>query len=210
MSAGRLHLGLERSGGRVKSHVPLCVLFIHAMLTRHQVQGLMKKSSDGHAYWAYGGDYGEHVHDAMWNINGLTWPDGSWHPSCFQVKKTLCPIRISIQWRQAGQSGAQHAAVISFTTGFEPEVMSSLGWKWVLEIDGEMCSAGELRAFPMNTISGLDGVLLREEVELGPIFPLLSTDVEGSPGLGRGKEAVLTVSTLCDIQDSLCAAGNTR
>ena len=157
----------------------------------------MKKNSDGEAFWAYGGDFGEHVHDAMWNINGLTWPDGSWHPSCFQVKKTLCPIRISIQLRPAGHDCTQHIASISFSNGFDPELMSSLGWKWLLEMDGETSLAGELRAFqdPRATTTTAD-------VELGAILSphaggMQNADVERALGMGQGREAVLTVSMTC-------------
>jgi len=173
-------------------------------------QGLLKKNSDGEAFWAYGGDFGEHVHDAMWNINGLTWPDGSWHPSCFQVKKTLCPIRIDIQVRRLPHDPARHVANISFSNGFDRQLMACLGWKWSLEIDGDVVCVDVPRAFALVAGSGLgapDGVFLREEVELGEIAPPrpgmrhttlpLKTDVETTRPSAPAREAVVTVRKSC-------------
>ena len=75
--------------------------------------------------------------------------------------------------------------------------MSSLGWKWLLEMDGETSLAGELRAFqdPRATTTTAD-------VELGAILSphaggMQNADVERALGMGQGREAVLTVSMTC-------------
>ena len=38
-------------------------------------QGVAVEDSQGRARWAYGGDFGEAVHDANFCLNGLNWPD---------------------------------------------------------------------------------------------------------------------------------------
>ena len=39
----------------------------------------------GPAHWAYGGDFGDPVHDAQFCCNGLIWPDRSPHPALEEV-----------------------------------------------------------------------------------------------------------------------------
>ena len=39
------------------------------------------------AVQGYGGDFGEPIHDAQFNINGLVFPDRTLHPGCAEVKK---------------------------------------------------------------------------------------------------------------------------
>lgn len=53
-------------------------------------QGLLKEDN-GKKYWAYGGDYGEAVHDMNFNINGLCFPDHSPHPGLYQVAHLSLP-----------------------------------------------------------------------------------------------------------------------
>jgi hypothetical protein len=109
-------------------------------------QGLLKESSDGQPFWAYGGDFNEHVHDAMWLINGLVWPDRKWKPGCFQVKKTLSPVGISI--RISKRAAFRYTARVSFRNGYQARTLSGMGWQWSLEIDGTPVSKSELRPFP--------------------------------------------------------------
>lgn len=49
-------------------------------------QGLAAKDSDGHSYWAYGGDYGKDMpSDGNFLINGLVAPDRTPHPHLYEV-----------------------------------------------------------------------------------------------------------------------------
>ena len=50
-------------------------------------QGLEVRGWAGSRYpsWAYGGDFGERVHDAQFNINGLCFPDRTPHPAMHEV-----------------------------------------------------------------------------------------------------------------------------
>ena len=124
-------------------------------------QGLLKRGVNGEEYWVYGGDHDEHVHDAMWNINGLVWPDRTWHPSCFQVKKSLSPITVTIEiigCRQGirGTDMCQgfsrdslsclYTALITFRNGYEARTLAAMGWQWSLEVDGDMLEQSALLA----------------------------------------------------------------
>ena len=57
--------------------------------------------------WAYGGDYGEKVHDARFCINGLVGPGRRPHPALLEVKRVMQPVRIELPkpWTYAGARG---------------------------------------------------------------------------------------------------------
>lgn len=49
---------------------------------------------EGQPYWAYGGDFGETVHDLNFVCDGLCWPDRTPHSSLLEYKKVIQPIRV--------------------------------------------------------------------------------------------------------------------
>ncbi len=57
-------------------------------------QGLTKIDEHKVEYWAYGGDFGEQIHDNDFCINGLIWPDRTPHPSLWEYKKVLQPVSV--------------------------------------------------------------------------------------------------------------------
>ena len=56
-------------------------------------QGLLHKVQDANGKtveaWGYGGDFGDPVHDAQFNINGLIWPNREPHPGCWECKAVM-------------------------------------------------------------------------------------------------------------------------
>ena len=56
-------------------------------------QGLLQwvTNADGERVeaWAYGGDFGEPVHDAQFCINGLVFPNREPHPACHECKAVM-------------------------------------------------------------------------------------------------------------------------
>ncbi|MDD7986367.1 glycoside hydrolase family 2 TIM barrel-domain containing protein [Lentisphaera marina] len=57
-------------------------------------QGLAEHDENGEKYWAYGGDYGEKIHDFDFCINGLVWPDRTPKPAMYEFKKCAEPILV--------------------------------------------------------------------------------------------------------------------
>ena len=57
-------------------------------------QGLRKTDEQGRPYWAYGGDFGETIHDFDFCNNGMVWPDRRAHPAMYEFKKLVQPIRM--------------------------------------------------------------------------------------------------------------------
>ena len=57
--------------------------------------GFEKKTKDGRSYWAYGGDFGEEVHDGNFICDGLVFPDRTPSPGLLEFAKVIEPVRIS-------------------------------------------------------------------------------------------------------------------
>lgn len=59
-------------------------------------QGLLHKVKDASGKtveaWGYGGDFGDPVHDAQFNINGLIWPNRQPHPGCWECKAVMVSL----------------------------------------------------------------------------------------------------------------------
>ena len=64
-------------------------------------QGLLQwvTNADGERVeaWAYGGDFGEPVHDAQFCINGLVFPNREPHPACHECKAVMARPRRPLQ-----------------------------------------------------------------------------------------------------------------
>lgn len=57
-------------------------------------QGLKKIDENGNEYWAYGGDFGEEIHDFDFCCNGLIAPDRTPHPAMYEFKKLAQPVAV--------------------------------------------------------------------------------------------------------------------
>ncbi len=59
-------------------------------------QGLLKKDSQGREFYAYGGDFGEKLHDSNFCINGLVAPDGRPKAAMYECKHVFQPVVCSL------------------------------------------------------------------------------------------------------------------
>jgi len=96
--------------------------------------GIPALTSDGRPYYAYGGDFGEPLHDGTFIADGLLFPDRTPSPGLLDAKKIFEPVRMH-------RSGA---ASISVTNRFEVLDLSHLSFSWVLETEGTRVAAGPL------------------------------------------------------------------
>ncbi len=116
-------------------------------------QGLLKwvTNADGERVeaWAYGGDFGEPVHDAQFCINGLVFPNREPHPACHECKAVMVRAR-----------AAQHAHSHSGSRRAEHEAEPAFGMRGLAEGEptwrrgyldpsnlGSCCRTLALRAF---------------------------------------------------------------
>ncbi len=56
-------------------------------------QGLRKKTDDGTEFYAYGGDFGDQPNDKNFCLNGIVYPDRSFYPKTYEVKKVYQYIK---------------------------------------------------------------------------------------------------------------------
>jgi beta-galactosidase len=97
--------------------------------------GVARTAQDGTLYYAYGGDFGEEVHDGNFVIDGLVFPDRMPSPGLVELKKVVEPVRIEVDAsaRTIGVRNLHHTR----DTGY-------LRWSWVLEQEGVALGSGEL------------------------------------------------------------------
>ncbi len=65
--------------------------------------GVRRRTEDGRAYFAYGGDFGEDPHDGNFVIDGLVFPDGSPSPGLVEYKKVIEPVQAELSDAAAGK-----------------------------------------------------------------------------------------------------------
>ncbi len=58
--------------------------------------GLLRHDEDGNEFFAYGGDFGERLHDGTFIADGLLLPDRTPSPSLGEMKAVFAPIRLDV------------------------------------------------------------------------------------------------------------------
>jgi beta-galactosidase len=147
--------------------------------------GIARAAADGSGYYAYGGDFGEEVHDGNFVIDGLVFPDRTPSPGLGEYKKVIEPVRISVDAcaRTVTVRNLHHTR----DTGY-------LRWRWVLEEEGVPFGSGEM-AVPVVRAGAAGSAGWPEEV----------TRLLGGAG---GGEVWLTVSAVLAEAESWAPAGH--
>nr|WP_231114892.1 glycoside hydrolase family 2 TIM barrel-domain containing protein [Lentzea aerocolonigenes] len=91
---------------------------------------------DGH--YAYGGDFGETIHDGNFVIDGLVFPDRTPSPGLLEFAKVFEPVRIT------GTAGG-----IRVESFYDHVPLEHLRFEWVYEVDGVEVAAGSLAVPPV-------------------------------------------------------------
>jgi beta-galactosidase len=63
-------------------------------------QGLQKTDSAGNLFYAYGGDFGEKLHDGNFCINGIVAPDGRPKAAMYECKRVFQPVECELADRE--------------------------------------------------------------------------------------------------------------
>ena len=124
--------------------------------------------------WAYGGDFGERVHDARFCINGLVGPGRRPHPGLFEVKSVLQPVRIALGQRPwvyeapedgVGVRGAARATgTIRLRNLYGFRSLAGLRVSVSLQVDGVVVGR--------SVVECLDDVAAGASLELRIVVPL--------------------------------------
>ncbi len=148
-------------------------------------QGLTKKTEDGREYWAYGGDYGEPVHDSDFCINGLIWPDRTPHPAMEECKYLKQPVSFSLK------SGDGRLTTMVLKNKQDFTDLSWLEASWELLQNGETVASGDLK---------LPALKAGEEAELA--LPV------SMPPAASGEEFFLNITVTVKEAQRWCKAGH--
>lgn len=100
--------------------------------------GIRRRTGDGREYFAYGGDFGEELHDGNFVVDGLFFADRTPSPGAVQFKKVIEPVRI-----EADASG------VRITNRYDLRDLSHLEFRWILEEEGTPVAGGVLPVPPV-------------------------------------------------------------
>ena len=101
--------------------------------------GLRTRTADGAELFAYGGDFGEPLHDGNFVADGLLFPDRTPSPGLLELKKVVEPVRIA----------SDPAGAIRITNLHAFLDLSHLAFPWALEDEGIEVASGRLEVPPL-------------------------------------------------------------
>ncbi|MGH3327714.1 MAG: glycoside hydrolase family 2 TIM barrel-domain containing protein [Streptomycetales bacterium] len=101
--------------------------------------GLRQRTADGREFFAYGGDFGEPLHDGNFVADGLVLPDRTPSPGLIEYKKVIEPVRI-----EGDAPAASAPGTIRITNRYDFLDLSRVRFSWVLEQEGTPVAGGPL------------------------------------------------------------------
>ncbi|MDJ1132936.1 glycoside hydrolase family 2 TIM barrel-domain containing protein [Streptomyces iconiensis] len=146
--------------------------------------GLSRRTQDGRLWFAYGGDFGEELHDGNFVCDGLVFPDRTPSPGLTEYKKVIEPVRIG---------PGRAPGTVRVTNGYDFADLSALAFAWSYEAEGARVSGGML---PLPE----EPVLPGESAEL--VLPT-------PPEHARAGEAWWTVSAVLAQDTDWAGSGHT-
>ena len=141
--------------------------------------GLRQRTADGGERYAYGGDFGEPLHDGNFVADGLLLPDRTPSPGMLEFKKVIEPVRID------GDAAAGRVRVANL---HDFRDLAHLAFHWALEEEGVAVAEGTLDVGP-----------LRAQETAEPAFPELPATSD---------EAWLTVRAVLAADEPWAPAGH--
>ncbi|MEV5349433.1 glycoside hydrolase family 2 TIM barrel-domain containing protein [Streptomyces achromogenes] len=85
--------------------------------------------------FAYGGDFGEELHDGNFVCDGLLFPDRRPSPGLIEYKKVIEPVTLT---------GDGRAGTVRVTNGYDFTDLAALAFSWSYEVEGEPVEEGTL------------------------------------------------------------------
>lgn len=100
--------------------------------------GIRARTPEGVEYFAYGGDFGEVVHDGNFVMDGMVLSDGTPSPGLFEWKQIVAPVRLRVEADAVLVENRRHDASTV-----------DLRFDWRVELDGRTTAEGTLEAPPI-------------------------------------------------------------
>ncbi|MCL7382462.1 glycoside hydrolase family 2 TIM barrel-domain containing protein [Streptomyces sp. 35G-GA-8] len=95
--------------------------------------GILTTTPDGTPYHAYGGDFGEVVHDGNFVMDGMVLSDDVPTPSLHEYKAVVQPVRFTFDGDELAMTSLRHSADTS-----------DLRFRWRVEHDGTLVESGDM------------------------------------------------------------------
>ena len=102
--------------------------------------GIRTRTADGTEFFAYGGDFGEVIHNANFVMDGMILSDSTPTPGLFEFKQIVAPIRLGLVLSVEGNPSLT-VANLRHTADTSDVVL-----RWRVEHDGTVTASGELLA----------------------------------------------------------------
>ncbi|HEU5355433.1 MAG TPA: glycoside hydrolase family 2 TIM barrel-domain containing protein [Actinocrinis sp.] len=103
-------------------------------------QGLRSVDSQGREFYAYGGDFGEDLHDGNYICDGLVFPDRTPSPGLIEYQKAIEPVRFG---------GTDQPNAVAVHNRYDLRDLSHLRFVWSVEADGAPIANGVLVVPPV-------------------------------------------------------------
>ncbi|WP_330242678.1 MULTISPECIES: glycoside hydrolase family 2 TIM barrel-domain containing protein [unclassified Streptomyces] len=95
--------------------------------------GILTTTPDGTPYYAYGGDFGEVVHDGNFVMDGMLLSNDVPTPSLHEYKAVVQPVRFTFDGNELAITNLRHSADTS-----------DLRFRWRVEHDGRLVDSGDV------------------------------------------------------------------
>ena len=102
-------------------------------------QGLLKTDENGKEFFAYGGDFGETVHDFDFCCNGMISSDRIPHPGMYEFRHLVQPVKI--------EATDKNAFRFKLTNRREFTDLADLAGRWELQAEGKTIACGKLSGY---------------------------------------------------------------
>ncbi|TVU65630.1 DUF4981 domain-containing protein [Paenarthrobacter nitroguajacolicus] len=103
--------------------------------------GIRTTTADGTEFFAYGGDFGEVVHDGNFVMDGMVLSDSTPSPGLFEYKQIVAPIRLGFSTETHDDGTRRFVSVANLRHTADS---SDIVLRWRTEVDGVANASGEL------------------------------------------------------------------
>ncbi len=152
--------------------------------------GLRARTAEGDEYFAYGGDFGEVVHDGNFCMDGLVHADGTPSPGLAEVAAVFAPVGVTLRTGREPELAVTNRQHSADTAG--------LRLAWRLEVDGDPVARGseKLPVIDPGSQAGL------------PLPAELTAAVAAGRAADREAEVWLTLQVQLDEETSWAPPGH--
>ncbi|MEZ0066823.1 beta-galactosidase [Streptacidiphilus sp. MAP12-20] len=150
--------------------------------------GIARTDAQGRRWYAYGGDFGEELHDGNFVADGLLFPDRTPSPGLIEYAKVIEPVGLELE---------TGGTTLRVQNRYDFRSLAHLAIGWTLERDGQAVAAGAVEMPPLAAGSSLSL----------PLDDVL-TAATATAGAAPGSELWLTVSAKLTEDEPWATAGH--